>query len=69
VGAKKIIALFGPTSLITTSPYPIDNVIILKKDVGCKIPCYVVNCKDNRCMKATTPEEVLKEIKRIAYSG
>jgi len=69
VGAKKIIALFGPTSLITTSPYLIDNVIILKKDVGCKIPCYVVNCKDNRCMKAITPEEVLKEIKRIAYSG
>ena len=69
VGTKKIIALFGPTSLITTSPYPIDNVIILKKDVGCKIPCYVVNCNDNRCMKAITPEEVLKEIKRIAYSG
>jgi lipopolysaccharide heptosyltransferase II len=66
VGTKKIIALFGPTSLITTSPYPIDNVIILKKDVGCKIPCYVVNCNDNRCMKAITPEEVLKEIKRIA---
>jgi len=66
VGTKKIIALYGPTSLITTSPYPIDNVIILKKDVGCKIPCYVVNCNDNRCMKAITPEEVLKEIKRIA---
>jgi len=64
VGEKKIIALFGPTSPEVTGPYPLKNVTILKKDVGCKVSCYEVNCKDNRCMKAITPGDVLKEIKR-----
>lgn len=61
-GAKKIIALFGPTDPAVTAPYPVKNVIILKKDVGCKIPCYVVDCKDNRCMKAITPEDCLAQV-------
>lgn len=65
VGTKKIIALFGPTSANLTGPYPNKNVVILKKEVGCKIPCYKVSCKDNRCMKAITPEDVLKEIKLL----
>ena len=63
VGAKKIIALFGPTSPEVTGPYPLKNVIILQKDVGCKISCYEVDCKDNRCMKAITPADVLEKIK------
>ena len=63
VGAKRIIALFGPTSTYITGPYPLKNVVILQKDVGCKIPCYVVDCRDNRCMKAITPEEVLAQFK------
>lgn len=65
VGAKNIIAIFGPTSPLITGPYPLKNVIVLKKDVGCKIPCYEVKCKDNRCMKAVTPEEVFREIEVI----
>ncbi len=63
VGAKKIIAIFGPTSPKVTGPYPLKNVVILQKNVGCVIPCYEVKCKDNRCMKAVTPEDVLKTIK------
>lgn len=63
VGTKKIIALFGPTSPSITGPYPLKNAIILKKEVGCQIPCYVVHCKDNRCMKAITVEDVLKCVK------
>lgn len=62
MGTKKIIALFGPTSTLITGPIPSNNVSILQKDVGCKIPCYVVNCKDNRCMKIITPEDVIKQI-------
>lgn len=65
VGAKNIIAIFGPTSPLITGPYPLKNVIVLKKDVGCKIPCYEVKCKDNRCMKAVTPEGVFREIEVI----
>lgn len=64
VGAKKIIALFGPTSPEITGPYPLKNVVILQKDVGCKISCYKVDCRDNRCMKAIIPSDVLKEIKK-----
>lgn len=65
LGTKRIIALFGPTSPYITGPYPAKNVIILSKDVGCKIPCYVANCKNNRCMKAIAPEEVIGEITKF----
>ncbi|MBN1914054.1 MAG: lipopolysaccharide heptosyltransferase II [Candidatus Omnitrophica bacterium] len=61
--AKKIIALFGPTSREITGPYPGNNVTVISKDVGCEIPCYVRSCKDNRCMKAITPEEVFAQAK------
>jgi len=63
VGTKQIIALFGPTSPNITGPFPAKNVVILQKEVGCVIPCYQVRCKDNRCMKAITPEDVLRHIK------
>lgn len=66
VVAKKIIALFGPTSPIITGPFPLKNIVIFQKNVGCKTPCYVAFCKDNRCMKAITPEDVLSEISKIA---
>ncbi|KPK98390.1 MAG: hypothetical protein AMJ95_04410 [Omnitrophica WOR_2 bacterium SM23_72] len=62
VGAKKIIALFGPTAPQITGPYPLKNTKILRKDTGCSIPCYVVHCQNNRCMKVITPDEVMKEI-------
>ncbi|MFA4843019.1 MAG: lipopolysaccharide heptosyltransferase II [Candidatus Omnitrophota bacterium] len=65
VQPKKIIAIFGPTSPQVTGPYPITNVIILRKEVGCKVPCYVRACRDNKCMKAITPEEVIGEIKKL----
>ena len=65
VGAKRIIALFGPTSPEITGPYPLKNVTILKKDMDCQIPCYARDCKDNRCMKAITPDDALNEIRKI----
>ena len=61
-GAKKIIALFGPTSPRVTGPYPLKNVVILQKQIGCQIPCYNTKCKDNRCMRAISVEEVLGRI-------
>lgn len=65
VGAKKIIALFGPTSPLITGPFPLKNTVILNKDVGCKIPCYVVNCKDNRCMKAISVDDVVEQVRLL----
>jgi ADP-heptose:LPS heptosyltransferase len=65
VGAKNIIALFGPTAADITGPYPLKNVFILQKNVGCRIPCYEVGCKDGRCMKAISPEDVFKKAASI----
>lgn len=66
VGAKKIIALFGPTHPDITGPVPKTAVSILRKDVNCPIPCYIASCPDNRCMKAIKPDDVLSEVKKIA---
>lgn len=60
-GAKRIIALFGPTDPAITGPYPPDNVNILRKDTGCRIPCYNADCRDYRCMQAITPEDVIEQ--------
>jgi lipopolysaccharide heptosyltransferase II len=62
-GAKRIIVIFGPTSPEITGPYPLKNITVLKRDVGCKVPCYVVDCKDNRCMKAVSVDEVMEKIR------
>jgi len=68
MGVKKIIAVFGPTCPDITGPYPAKNVVILQKDIGCRIPCYKVNCNDNRCMKAITPDEVIAQVRLIKFS-
>ncbi len=67
VGAKKIIALFGPTDVSVTGPYPADNCVIIQKNVGCKIPCYKVDCQTRRCMRAITPGDVLEQVKKIEW--
>jgi lipopolysaccharide heptosyltransferase II len=68
VGVKRIIALFGPTSPEITGPYPGNNVVILSKDVGCKVPCYIKFCKDNRCMKAISPEDVIEKVRLLTVT-
>jgi heptosyltransferase-2 len=65
-GAKQVIALFGPTSPDITGPVPLRNTVILRKDSGCKIPCYAADCRDNRCMKAITPEDVIEKVRLIS---
>jgi heptosyltransferase II len=65
VGTKRIIAIFGPTAKEITGPYPDTNTVILQKDIGCRIPCYKLGCKDNRCMKAVTPEDVLAQVRKM----
>jgi len=64
MGTRKIIAIFGPTSVNITGPYPAhEGLVILQRDVGCKIPCYKTDCPDNRCMKAIKVEDVVKALK------
>jgi len=62
VGAE-VVALFGPTSPEITGPYGKGKATILRKDVGCKIPCYNLRCKDNRCMKAIKVKDVFKVLR------
>lgn len=55
-------AIFGPTDPEITGPYGGRNYIVIRKDIGCKVPCYDVTCLDNRCMKAVSPADVMKAI-------
>lgn len=59
-GAKRVIALFGPTLPSITGPYcPPGQVSVLRKDTGCTIPCYKQDCGDIRCMRAISVDDVL----------
>lgn len=59
------IALFGPTSPEITGPRGRGKIKLIHKDVGCPVPCYNVKCKDNRCMKAISVQEVTQAAREI----
>ncbi len=54
----KILGLFGPTSPDETGPVSAAPLKILRKDVGCDVPCYYRSCNYRVCMEWLTPEEV-----------
>jgi heptosyltransferase-2 len=58
----KVICLFGPTSPEVTGPSGSGDYTVIQKDVGCPTPCYQLGCKDNRCMKAITVDDVLEAV-------
>ena len=60
-----VIALFGPTSPDLTGPVGDGNYRVLRKDVGCEIPCYDLTCTEARCMKAITPDDVVKVFRNM----
>lgn len=56
----KTVALFGPTRPEVTGARGQKESVVLQKDVGCnKAPCYYLECKNNKCMKAIMVEDVL----------
>jgi heptosyltransferase-2 len=61
-----ILALFGPTSASETGPLSGAAVRVLRKDVGCEVPCYFRSCDHRVCMELLTPEEVFAESERLA---
>lgn len=63
VGAN-VIALFGPTDPAITGPIGKGKVVIIQKQIDCRIPCYDLNCNDNRCMRAITVSDVMEEVKK-----
>jgi len=66
---QPLIGLFGPTSPDITGPRGRGRICILQKDVSCKIPCYKLNCADNRCMKAISAEDVFECVRKILGDG
>lgn len=66
VGANTA-AIFGPTDPKITGPYGGRNYVIIRKDIGCKVPCYDVACRNNRCMKAVFPEDVMRAIEAAGW--
>ncbi len=54
----RIVGLFGPTDPELTGPVAKGPAVILKKDVGCEIPCYYRACNYRLCMDWLGPEEV-----------
>ncbi len=61
----RFIALFGPTSPELTFPKTKAEGELVFKNQECKVPCYLADCKDNRCMKDITVEDVLDRIKDV----
>lgn len=61
----KLICIFGPTSPNITGPVGKGIYRIIQKDIGCKIPCYRINCKDNLCMKAITVDDVMEKVREL----
>ena len=57
----RIVGLFGPTSPELTGPISRGKTLILKKDVGCEIPCYYRSCDLRVCMDWLKPEEVFEK--------
>jgi lipopolysaccharide heptosyltransferase II len=63
-----LIALFGATSPSFSGPRGEGPIKVIYNDKDCKMPCYKLDCRDNECMKAITPEEVFEAAKQILVS-
>lgn len=63
------IAIFGPTDPEITGPYGGTNYRIIRKEIGCKVPCYDLACMDNRCMKAVSADDVMEVVEKEGWLG
>ncbi len=60
-----IVGVFGPTSEAETGPLSLGAVRILRKDVGCQVPCYFRSCDHRVCMEWLSPREVFEKTKEL----
>jgi lipopolysaccharide heptosyltransferase II len=65
------IGLFGPTSQNVTGPRGKGKNIVISRDVGCRVPCYMVNeCeKEYECMRSITVSEVFDAAEKVLSAG
>lgn len=61
-----ILGIYGPTLPELTGPISEGKVKILRKDVGCQVPCYFRECDYRVCMDLVTPEQVLQAAGALA---
>ncbi len=62
-GARALVGLFGPTDPRLTGPRPAQRVKIIRAPVDCALPCYRVDCPDNRCMRSICVDRVFEAVK------
>ena len=58
-----LVAITG-SGAVKFAPYQKENCIILRKDVECS-PCYKFSCKDMKCLKLITIDEVIGACERL----
>lgn len=61
----RIVGLFGPTSPEETGPLSGSPARIMRKDVGCEVPCYFSACDYRVCMEWLTPDEVFSQTQQV----
>ncbi len=61
----KILGLYGPTSEALTGPISLGKTKILRKDVGCEVPCYFRSCDHRVCMELLSAEEVFEHTREL----
>ena len=59
-----ILGLFGPTHESVTGPIA-QRVRILRRDVGCQVPCYFRTCDHRVCMEWIRPDEAMTETRNL----
>lgn len=60
-----LVAIFGPTSPVLTGPAGSGSIVILRRDVGCAVPCYAPVCARAACMEAVTADDVFARVRNI----
>ncbi len=61
----KVIALFGPTSPGVSGPYGRGEYLVIQAQGDCEVPCYKLDCADNKCMVEITVAEVLQATEKL----
>ncbi|MFH0731367.1 MAG: lipopolysaccharide heptosyltransferase II [Candidatus Omnitrophota bacterium] len=59
------VAIFGPTNPDITGPYGSGRYVVVRKDIGCVVPCYDKTCSDYECMKAVGVEDVMRAVEKV----
>ena len=66
--AVPTLVLFGPTARELTAPRG-EKVTLIQKDFACPVPCYKLDCQNNKCMKDISVDEVIAAAERKIENG